>query len=363
MPTEWWLRPVSSAERVGEHSAVVWKRLYFSPSAASRSKFGVRHGPPKALDAPKPDVVDQHDQHVRRARRRPQRHDRRVRRVRILGVVGRQPGGRDVRDGQDLPPGPEGCIGHSSSSTRRPAPGDQGIARHAHAPRSRVPVRHPTGVSRESLQNPGSGDRRVEVGPVGPGRAVAGRIQPVQAGQVVGRERRRRWRRRSPRGRCGAWCPGWAPRRRPGPAATPAPPGRACTPWASATSRTTATSARLWSKLSPWKRGTVRRKSSSASSSRLVTAPVSIPRPSGLYGTSPMPSSRHVGTISSSMSRLHRSTTRSAGRRSGARRRPGGWCRPTPRTRPRWRTLPAATSSAMAPTVSSIGTVASGRCR
>ena len=54
MPTEWWLRPVSSADRVGEHSAVVWKRLYFSPPAASRSKFGVRHGPPNALDAPKP---------------------------------------------------------------------------------------------------------------------------------------------------------------------------------------------------------------------------------------------------------------------------------------------------------------------
>ena len=54
MPTEWWLRPVSSAERVGEHRAVVWKRVYFSPPAASRSKFGVRHGPPKALEAPKP---------------------------------------------------------------------------------------------------------------------------------------------------------------------------------------------------------------------------------------------------------------------------------------------------------------------
>ena len=30
--------------------------------------------------------------------------------------------------------------------------------------------------------------------------------------------------------------------------------------------------------------------------------------------------------------------------------------------RPRWRTLPAATSSAIAPTVSSIGTVLSTRC-
>jgi len=26
MPTEWWLRPVSSAARLGEHMAVVWKR-------------------------------------------------------------------------------------------------------------------------------------------------------------------------------------------------------------------------------------------------------------------------------------------------------------------------------------------------
>ena len=27
IPTEWWLRPVSSACLVGAHSAVVWKRL------------------------------------------------------------------------------------------------------------------------------------------------------------------------------------------------------------------------------------------------------------------------------------------------------------------------------------------------
>ena len=27
IPTEWWLRPDSSAARVGAHSAVVWKRL------------------------------------------------------------------------------------------------------------------------------------------------------------------------------------------------------------------------------------------------------------------------------------------------------------------------------------------------
>ena len=41
IPTEWWLRPVSNAWRVGEHSAVVWNRLYCSPPAASRSAVGV----------------------------------------------------------------------------------------------------------------------------------------------------------------------------------------------------------------------------------------------------------------------------------------------------------------------------------
>ena len=54
IPTEWWLRPVSIAWRVGAHSAVVWKRLYFRPPAASRSAVGVWHGPPNVLDAPKP---------------------------------------------------------------------------------------------------------------------------------------------------------------------------------------------------------------------------------------------------------------------------------------------------------------------
>src|SRR5205814_8570063 len=54
IPTEWWLRPVSNAARVGAHSAVVWKRLYFRPFPASRSAVGVAHGPPNALDAAKP---------------------------------------------------------------------------------------------------------------------------------------------------------------------------------------------------------------------------------------------------------------------------------------------------------------------
>src|SRR6476620_7076673 len=54
IPTVWWLRPVSKAARVGAHSAVVWKRLYFRPFPASRSAVGVAHGPPNALEAAKP---------------------------------------------------------------------------------------------------------------------------------------------------------------------------------------------------------------------------------------------------------------------------------------------------------------------
>ena len=54
MPAEWWLRPVSSACRVGEQMAVVWKRLNFRPPAASFSAVGVWQGPPKALDEPNP---------------------------------------------------------------------------------------------------------------------------------------------------------------------------------------------------------------------------------------------------------------------------------------------------------------------
>ena len=54
MPTAWWFRPVRSACRVGEQSAVVWKRLYLRPLSARRSKFGVWHGPPKADEEPKP---------------------------------------------------------------------------------------------------------------------------------------------------------------------------------------------------------------------------------------------------------------------------------------------------------------------
>ena len=46
MPTAWWLRPVSNAARVGEHSAVTWKRLKRRPPAASASMLGVAMSEP-----------------------------------------------------------------------------------------------------------------------------------------------------------------------------------------------------------------------------------------------------------------------------------------------------------------------------
>jgi len=57
--------PDKSAARVGEHSAVVWKRLYLRPPAASFSRFGVSHGPPNTARRAEARVVDQHDEHVR----------------------------------------------------------------------------------------------------------------------------------------------------------------------------------------------------------------------------------------------------------------------------------------------------------
>src|SRR4051795_3937994 len=105
IPTEWWLRPDSNAARVGAHSAVVWKRLYFRPLPASLSAVGVAHGPPNALDAAKPTasskmtrklgappaaepaVVEKDAESVGPPRRWLQRPDRGKRRVGVLGVV------------------------------------------------------------------------------------------------------------------------------------------------------------------------------------------------------------------------------------------------------------------------------------
>ena len=46
IPTRWWLRPVSSAARVGEQMAVVWKLVNRNPRSASRSNVGVSRSDP-----------------------------------------------------------------------------------------------------------------------------------------------------------------------------------------------------------------------------------------------------------------------------------------------------------------------------
>ncbi len=129
MPTEWWLRPVSSAWRVGEQSAVVWKRVYLSPSAASRSKVGVLIGPPKALEAPKPQSSISTTRTFGRAGRRAQRLDGRERRRRVLRVVGGEPDVLPVGDRQGA--ALDGSVGHRSSFRRVVGPGESPLSRGA----------------------------------------------------------------------------------------------------------------------------------------------------------------------------------------------------------------------------------------
>ena len=90
--------------------------------------------------------------------------------------------------------------------------------------------------------------------------------------------------------------------------------------------------------------------------------PVRKPRPSGEYATKPIPSSRTVSSTSlSSGSRDHSEYSLCSavtGCTACARRIVSG----DASDRPMCRTLPASTSSAIAPTVSSIGTVLSTRC-
>ena len=47
MPTDVALRPVSSAARVGEHSAVVWNWVSRTPRSAMRVMAGMSTSPPK----------------------------------------------------------------------------------------------------------------------------------------------------------------------------------------------------------------------------------------------------------------------------------------------------------------------------
>jgi hypothetical protein len=101
IPTEWWFRPVSRAWRVGEQRAVVWKRLYLSPFAASLSAVGGDRAAECARRS-EPDVVDEDDQNVWGTLWRPQLLNRREGGTWVLRVIRREPDRRHVRDRQNV---------------------------------------------------------------------------------------------------------------------------------------------------------------------------------------------------------------------------------------------------------------------
>ena len=108
MPTEWWLRPVSSAcaRRRAERRRV--EAVVLEP--VRREALGGRRRARAAEGArgAEADVVEQDDQHVRRAGRRPQRLDRRERRLRVLRVLVHRPRVRPIRDRQVIADGSSG---------------------------------------------------------------------------------------------------------------------------------------------------------------------------------------------------------------------------------------------------------------
>ena len=85
------------------------------------------------------------------------------------------------------------------------------------------------------------------------------------------------------------------------------------------------------------------------------------PRPTGLYGTIPTPSSRAAGTISASMPRVH-SDHSLCSAAIGCTAQAARSVSALTSLRPMKRTLPSSTSSAIPPTISSIGTSGLRRC-
>ncbi len=229
---------------------------------------------------------------------------------------------------------------------------------------SRTPIvaqrRPPTAASRGRPAAP-SGSPRASPSRRSASRPRSPAAPPARCGRGRPRRVRRRPRRRSPRAVRASWCPGSARCRRAARAATRARAAPACSPSPSRSRATFATTSRFFPKLSPAKRGFFWRKSPSGRSSGERKRPVRNPRPSGLYGTKPMPSSAVSGSSSSSGSRDHSEYSVCSawiGWTACARRIVSG----AASDRPRKRTLPCRTSSAIAPTVSSIGTFGSTRC-
>jgi hypothetical protein len=81
MPTEWPLRPVSSAARDAAHTAVVWKVGEAQPLGCQPVKHRGIGWPTERAHVAVADVVAHDQQHIRRALRRPKRLGKRARRV------------------------------------------------------------------------------------------------------------------------------------------------------------------------------------------------------------------------------------------------------------------------------------------
>ena len=132
----------------------------------------------------------------------------------------------------------------------------------------------------------------------------AGRQRFVEPRELVVAQLDAPRRRRSLRGSGASWCRGSAPRRRPGAAPRRARAGPASRPCRGRSPRGAPSSPGCARGCRPGTAGGCRRKSpSTRRSSGPRKRPARKPRPSGLYATKPMPSSRTAGRIACSGSR------------------------------------------------------------
>ena len=174
MPTAWWLRPVITHARVGEHRLVTWKWLYRRPPAARPSMAGVAMSEPKQPSCAEAEVVEDDQHHVGRVgagmRERVVAGHRLGDREPCVRVGGRH--GRAIYAGRggDAPERASGDVDHRrrresgvrptrlATSTRRSLrPPRTGAARRRRRPCRRA--RTPTGLPSPARPAPGSGAR------------------------------------------------------------------------------------------------------------------------------------------------------------------------------------------------------------
>ena len=133
-------------------------------------------------------------------------------------------------------------------------------------------------------------------------------------------------------------------------------------PCSRATAAKPSSSRRFCSKWPAWKRGIASRMSFGGSPETSRSSPVRKPRASGLNATNAMPSSRQVSSTATSALRVQSEysvCTAASGCTACARRIVAA----DTSLMPIARTLPASTSRAIAPMLSSTGTLLSQRCR